>query len=201
MSAIFRVAVRSRYAGADLVNVLHCQGSVSAFGDPATPTAAAVAAAVKAHFIPIYRTAIATPITVQDVRVARLSAGDEVEVALEDVNLAGLLAVSTTHLPREICMLLKLQTGHAGRHGRGRVFLPSPLDAGFMSDPDTFLGSGGYWTGAASIATDLVNGFVFTDDTAINWGVYSRADNALYDLTGVARDPRPHWLRSRMSAP
>lgn len=202
MSGIFRAAIRSRYSGVDFVNVLWARGYVSAIGSAETPTAEQVAAALGTHLMPTYRDVLQSDYTVADVTVERIVGGAVTEAAVAAVGANGTLDSGPGGpLPREVCMLLRLTSSRPGRSGKGRLYIPSPLRSNTLDGPDAWLTSNAYWTKVGTLGTTLVAGVVDTFDTGLTFGVYSRVHDEFNPLVGQARDPRPHWLRSRMTAP
>lgn len=202
MAGIFRIACRSRYVGVDFVNVLYAKCGLADFESSGTPTAEAVATAVGTGLMPTYRAVLSPDYSVADVTVERIVDRLVTEAAVAAVGANGTLDSGPGGpLPREVCMLLRLTSTRAGRSGKGRLFLPGPLKSNTLDGPDAWLTSNAYWTNAGTLGALLVTGFVDADDTAVNFGVYSRVHDEWNALVGQARDARPHWLRSRMTAP
>jgi hypothetical protein len=196
MADIFSAAVRSTFAGVDFVNVLHVSGdSGSGHADPLD-----VATAVWSWLGADYRACLNSAYTVREVTAEKLVGGHAVSVGVHEVNLAGTLSCAGV-CPRELALLVRLQSTHAGRRGKGRMFLPSPLGSDALSSQDIWSTSHAYWTAAGTLSTLLTTGGGTFGGIAIAFGVYSRKDDALYPIAGVNRDVRPHWLRSRMTAP
>lgn len=202
MAGIFRCALRSRYVGVDYVNVLWGKGSISAFDSADTPLAEEVAACLGTELIPTYRGVLNEAYSVADITVERVVGGAVVETAVAAVGLNGTLgAGAAVPLPREVSMLLRLTSSRAGRSGKGRLYLPSPLNATQLTSPDSWATGEPYWTKAGLLGALLLTDIVDTADTLVSFGVYSRVHDEWNRLVGQARDERPHWLRSRMTAP
>jgi hypothetical protein len=119
----------------------------------------------------------------------------------------GTLAVggATGHsLPKEVCLVLSLKTGHAARSGRGRMFIPSPGYSSFGADRTSWLTAGVFWGGVLNFAALLPADHNVTHDAIIHRyraGVWSRADNVFRECTAAVPRTAYHWLRSRSTAP
>jgi hypothetical protein len=126
------------------------------------------------------------------------------EVAVGD---AGTLSSQTGELPAECCMVITWRTAVATRSGRGRQFIPSPRGSGALSGPDTWKVSGPYWEHAADWIALIVAGHTFSygegglEESQLTPEVWSRVHNTGHDITSGVRRSRPHWLRSRSTAP
>ena len=118
-------------------------------------------------------------------------------------------AVSGTALPRELCRVITLNTGIAGRRYRGRNFLPCPRNGGELlsSNANKFDTSSSWWSAGHSFCSDLLAGHDMTYgplgiyNTHLSTRVYSRVGVTDTDVTGILERDAVHWLRSRTTAP
>jgi hypothetical protein len=139
-----------------------------------------------------------------EVTLEELTSGAD-ETAVHVVDAVGTLAVSSGNLPVEVAGVLSIRTAKATRSTRGRMFLPSPLQSGQLSGPDTWQTVGTTY-GAKCIAfgTTLLAGHDFSE-SLINYhqsfGIWSRKNESFQDATSTVFRTVPHWLRSRSTAP
>lgn len=118
-------------------------------------------------------------------------------------------AVSGTATPRELCRVLSLRTGIAGRRYRGRMFIPAPQSAGVLlsTNGDLFDTSSSWWSAGNSFSNDLLSGHDKTHGpggiytTHLSLRVYSRVGDFDTDVTGIIKPQDVHYLRSRRSIP
>lgn len=113
---------------------------------------------------------------------------------LSTVPLAGSGTLADA-LPNDLCSVVTLETGLAGRRGRGRIFLPAPTKAALVSTA-----AGGpqftqaYLTAAANFAQDLAT-WTVPPDTALV--VVSRVDNLSRFVQRGYVDSKADTLRRR----
>jgi len=124
-------------------------------------------------------------------------------------NLTGTAGAVTVNAPREMCIVITLQTGLAGRRFRGRLFLPPRGNQATQRGELWGTGSS-HWTNAAAFVTALAklqanSGAHYSGDlSATDLVVYSKVQTAS-DPTGSTGTPvlairqnQPiHWLSSR----
>jgi hypothetical protein len=119
--------------------------------------------------------------------------------------LGGTKSGSGDKLPRAMCRVASLRTGHIGRRARGRIFIGGTY---FESEQDD-----GHVAGTGNL---VVNAFLDDiprqpdidegiDTSTTQWVVYSRTqrvqdlDPYANSVESVLLDERYHWLRSRFS--
>lgn len=121
--------------------------------------------------------------------------------AVGTLNLSG----TTEHsCPKELTAVLTFKTAVAGRRGRGRIFVPSPRWAEFMSNVSQWNTASNYWTAIGAFGAKVLAGANITHGAAehhYTGKVWSRAGNTVNDITAYIRRPEYHFLRSRRTAP
>lgn len=143
--------------------------------------------------------------TVDDVHVVGILGGDG--EGTRAAGALGTLAVggATGHtFPKELALVITWKTAHAGRTGRGRIFVPSPGYASFGADRTGWLTSGVFWGGVQAFVTAVTTPHTVAHggiDHRYTLGVYSRADNTIRAVTAGVPRSQYHWLRSRSTAP
>src|SRR5690242_6987433 len=106
--------------------------------------------------------------------------------------------------PKEIALLLSWKTDHVGRTGRGHIAVPAPRSSSLYS-------GGSVWDLSTAYFTSTVKAFLDKLDAGHDWGslpdghlshiVYSRKDDAGYDVKSrIARAPM-RWVERRQTAP
>jgi hypothetical protein len=142
--------------------------------------------------------------TLEEVAVKELTSGAD-EAASHVVGSVGTLPASTGLLPVEVCGVLTLKTAFATRSKRGRLFLPSPLQSGQLTGVDVWSTVGTtYGARCAAFGATLLAGHDFTEGVVnyhMSAGVWSRKLGSFQDATATQFRTRPHWLRSRSTAP
>jgi hypothetical protein len=122
------------------------------------------------------------------------------------VNADGLGSVGDGDLPRALVPLINLHTAVASRSARGWQFLACPMDTAKLVDgqwTSGFLGSLNGYAGNLNDSFDL--GALLP--THVNPVVYSRTRHQggaapyTFRITSATASTRPHWLRSRLTAP
>lgn len=203
----YMTAVKSRHtaSGALLVNTF-CVRSDPGPLDPDSSISEA-ASSIWAWFEPKYKYCISSSCQIETLTVKELY---ETPAEVYDFPIAvGGSAVSGTATPRELCRILSLRTGLAGRRYRGRVFIPAPQNAGILlsSNGDLFDTSSSWWTYGNQFADDLLSGDDYTYGPGglytahLSLRVYSRVGGFDTDVTGILKPQDVHYLRSRHSVP
>lgn len=206
----WRTTVASTLYGRQIANVFHIKSDpIPLAGDRAAND---VADDVWDWIGTAYKAVLASEGTVDTVTVVEDVLNPVVtlpDTAQKVVNEAGTLS-TPNNLPVELTMHLKLTTGVPLRGAVGGMFLPPPLASTFLSsDGLSFLTSGAYWTAAATLASTLLAGADWNATTTPaghhSLIVYSRTrrqrsePNYFFDVNAIIRNPRPTWLRSRVS--
>lgn len=109
-----------------------------------------------------------------------------------DVSDAGTLS-SGSQLPKQLAACISLRSTHAGRSGRGRIFIGCMGSTALNTDgslTSSYIGS------LMTYASDLVTGGTVH---AVDWtlGVYSRKNGVLYDVVAHSVDGRADVQRRR----
>lgn len=126
------------------------------------------------------------------------------------IGVAGARPGSNTDLPDQMCGLLSIKTGLAGRSFRGRIFLP-PIEVSGEVVADTLTTGGNYSTAVAALQTKLLDSFgggstwstLWRDTWHMKVGVYSPTRHRqgftpfFTNATATRYDRSIHWLRSR----
>jgi hypothetical protein len=132
--------------------------------------------------------------------------------SFRNVSAAGTLSGSDANLPLGAALLIHMATDSAVRSGHGRVFLPSPTVAAFLS-AGHWATTGTYWTNVAALITQL-NALLYTAGGSHAGGgaadfdlaVYSKTRRAagistyLFRCTALTPQSKVRWLRSRVPA-
>ena len=201
-SNVWEFSYSSTYQGVQAVNTM-CIGIEGGTPDPLGLPAATVVADIDAQLRATYRGLLQTAWSLDSASVRELLTATPTKADLA-VGQAGLLGVGTGNLPVEVCQVLSFSTALATRSGRGRMFLPSPFYSSYLSAPDVWATGGGYWVAAASFANVLTTPWtVVHGPTTYHYAsyVFSRHTQSIHAITGYVRRSRPHWLRSRSTAP
>jgi len=143
--------------------------------------------------------------TVDELHVLGILGGDgEGTHSVGAVGTLDLSGASSLFLPKELALVLTLKTAHAGRTGRGRMFIPSPLSASFGNGATNWLQSGAYWTAIGAFATKILAGADITHGALVHHytgKVWSRTEATARAITATTRRAPYHFLRSRSTAP
>jgi hypothetical protein len=151
-----------------------------------------------------YRDALHSSYTLDEVGVRSILPDTGTE-AVHAVGLAGLLnGTGAAAVPKELCGLITLKTATATRSGRGRIFMPSPRNVGYLGDVTNWATATDWWNFQAAFGDAILAGHDFTIGV-LSWHmsarVHSRVHNTSYDVTGYVRRTPYHFLRSRSTAP
>lgn len=132
---------------------------------------------------------------------------DEPKVAEIAIDENGTCSGVSGELPVEVCMVLSFKTEVATRAARGRIFVPSPRGSTPLQSPDKWDPDTNYWEHAQTFGETLLTSPVIdygpldAYSFSLTAEVWSRVNQNGHDITSVTRRPRPHWLRSRSTAP
>jgi hypothetical protein len=111
---------------------------------------------------------------------------------------------------RELTLTLSLRSNHTTRRSMGRLSIPSPQNSAALISNATWLTSGGYYIAIGAFGDALLAGHdigLAGVDGHLSTRIYSRADHKegvddpTYDVKSYLRQPRPRWLRRRLSIP
>ena len=203
---IYRCAWRSTwFDGVEVVNTFHVQTDVGFGGSE--PDIADVADDLDDALRTKYKALIWDSSTLDDFTLTEeLADGDSSIPAQHVISIAaaGTHNPSDETAPTEICALLQLRTAVASRSARGRMFLPPCVNALYYVR-DAWA-AGGQLTAITTFADELISTHN-VGSTDVNTVIYSKTrrdrteDPFTFKVTSWARDARPHWLRSRSSAP
>jgi hypothetical protein len=125
----------------------------------------------------------------------------------------GVHAINTTggganddNWPREIALICAWKTDHPGRSGRGHIALPAPRKA------STLYAGNSVWVLTNAYFTTTVQAFYDALDAGADWGpggadghishiVYSRKDDAGYDVKARVSRAGMRWVERRQTIP
>lgn len=159
-----------------------------------------------------YANFLPSTITLRTLRLFRIPAvyGDDSEVASKDVNLVGALSVGTGTVPRETVLTLTLRSNHTSRRKMGRLFIPSPRNPSTLDGASRWVTSSSYVVNVKAFADALLAGHdlgVAGANGHLSTRVYSRqthkeqSGDKTTDIDTYIVQPRPRWLRRRVTAP
>jgi hypothetical protein len=206
MSTFWRCAYRSTaLGGVQFVNTFAVKCDPEG-GELEEADAGEVSDAVASWLNTKYRAMLVADYTVQDLTVRSLT-GSPTESS-ETIAAAGTLTGgSGAPLPREVGLLLATKTSLASRRGRGRMWIPGPLLAGYLSGEHQWSTGGNYYGACATFAAELLDGHDFNGGTSglqgfhLSYGIWSRLDEVFRDAVSCTPRGVPHWLSSRSTAP
>jgi|SRR6478752_2062546 len=172
--------------------------------DVADATAQQAADALNTWLGGHYRDLLHSSYTLDEIGVRSIlpDSGDE---AIHAVGLAGLLnGTGAVAVPKELAGVITLKTATATRRGRGRMFMPSPRNVGYLGDVTNWATATDWWNYLGAFGDAILAGHDFTiglNSWHMSARVHSRAGNTSYDVTGYVRRTPYHFLRSRSTAP
>jgi hypothetical protein len=197
------VAWKSNYQGVLAVNTFCIHEAESPGGVAGELSAATVVDDLDSWLRTLYRACLNSAWHVDSLSVRELGSSSPTE-AEKTIGQNGTLANGTGNLPAEVCQVVKIGTALATRSGRGRMFFPSPFYSSYLDAPDNWNSAAAYWTAVNAFMTALLAGHDATHDLIghhYSLRVWSRTRGAAQDATGFTQRSRPHWLRSRSTAP
>ena len=148
-----------------------------------------------------YRAALRSSLTLTLMRLRSAPAGSSTE-EVRAIGLAGSAAAGNT-LPKELAVILSFKTNHATRSGRGHIAYPGQNDASAISGSLWATGTA-WWTALDTLTAALAAGHDFTEDLTSNHlshRVWSRKDQASYDVTAIVKRLPVRWVERRQTAP
>jgi len=159
-----------------------------------------------------YRGLLQTNATLNALRCFHIPAvyGDDSDVVTKLKGVAGTLAAGDGKMGREITLTLTLRSSHTTRRSQGRLSLPSPENSATLDSAGKWAAGVSYWINAATFGDALLAGRdigLAGVDGHLSTRIYSRSDHKegdsdpTYDVTSYLRQPRPRWLRRRVSIP
>lgn len=151
-----------------------------------------------------YRACLSEILTFDSITVRRQPEPSS-EEGVHAVGLAGTV-VPATIVPRELAVILSWKTSHPGRRGRGHIALPLAGITDPFSGPNVYRTAAGYFSTIIPAFLDkLDEGHDYTGEEAgaghLSHIVYSRVDNAGYDVTARLVRSTPRWVQRRQTAP
>lgn len=211
MATVWRCSYESTIAGTSIVNTFH----QVARGAPITGEIGAdeVRDTLTAALNTKYRACLTPEYTLLSLTVREELAPGDTSIPQESVatiGLVGSLAESTPSLPYSLSPLVTIRTNAAVRSGHGRLFMPSPLSAGALTTGGLWFTTHAFWIAHTAFFTELNlnhNMGTLGSDGHLATIVYSRTRRAAgdpdyyFDMTGFIQRTKPHWLRSRATAP
>lgn len=201
---IWRVAIRSTHgaSGTQFVNTLAVRMDNGTELPPELP-ADQVCDEVYAWLFPEYKAMLNPVVTVEDIHARSLTGDPEEDSrAVSEVGTGSFGAGD--YLPRQVTMVMTFKTATPTRRGRGRIFIPSPINANPLSNEQVWDPANAYWINAGTFATALLTGSDFIHDGTpfhASLNVWSSLDGVGRDVVSATRRPAPRWLRSRTTAP
>lgn len=202
---VVEVAYRSTAPGGELIVNTMAAHVVWDTGLP-TPEIDEIVDAIDAWLTEDYCQMLADDYSVDQLAVRQLDS-ETPWVRDRELNLTGTLGSVSGELPVECCLVLSWRSDLATRSGRGRIFVPSPLGSAALQAPDKWSTTAQYWIHAGTFADrymteqDVDYGTGGIDTFHLFPMVWSRVHQEGYTLTSWIRRSRPHWLRSRSTAP
>lgn len=150
-----------------------------------------------------YRACLSALLTLDTITVRRMPF-PTTEEGVKALGLAG-TGGPDYEFPKECAVILAWKTDHPGRSGRGHIALPPPRTASFMTQSNWNLASGFFTISVAAFLAALDAGHDWTSegvtDGHLSHIVYSRVDNAGYDVKARIVRPAVRWVQRRQTAP
>lgn len=206
MSRIYRATFECHHSNGTIARPsLHYQTDVPLAGSE--PDASDVANGIWTLLGTEFRAICPTSVTVDAISVAEEVIAPDIGAAgSHTVALAGTMTVSGDPMPEGLVPVLNLHTDVRSRSARGWLHPPGPMGSSRVS--------GDSWT---SVYLGVLNAFCAKLDdgfdlgtlqiTRVNPKVYSRTrreraeDPFVFSVKSATVNPRPHWLRTRMTTP
>lgn len=207
MARTYRATIKGHVVsdGALVEPSLHYQTDVALAGSEPDP--GDVADAIWSHIGGGFLSLTSTQIRIDELVVLEQTVPPLIGVAgAHTINQLGTQSAYAGELPRALCPILNFHTDTRSRSARGWTFMPQITAAAYYS--------GGLWS--AAFQTSMNDFAALLDDsmdlgainpTHLNPVVYSRTrhlrgqDPYTFRVKTVKVNPRPGYLRSRLSAP
>jgi len=211
MSKVWRCSYESVCQSVLIVNTFHVVDRPDAL--ESDRTADQVRDLLHSALTTKYRALVQAGVTVSSLLVREELPPGDTGIPAESsqtIGLVGTLAGSDQNLPLSLCVLASVKTNAAVRSGHGRLFLPCPQSAGSLTTNGLWNTANAFWTNAGTFMTELNNNHGYADGGLtghLATVVYSRTrrgrgdPNYYFDMTGYTLRTKPHWLRSRATAP
>ena len=206
MARVYRATVEGHYADGTIVRPsVHYQTDVPALGDEPAPND--IADAIWSHIGTAWHNCSSSDVRYDQLVVSEQTVPPAVGVAgVHAINANGTNGLGSGNEPQGRVASVNLHTGTRSRSARGHFCMPPPLSATALSN-GSWVGS--YMTTLGALAALLDDSFDVGSVviTHVNPVVYSRTralrgqDPFTFRVTGASANPRPHWLRSRMTSP
>jgi hypothetical protein len=159
-----------------------------------------------------YRALMTSTATVDILRCFRIpdTYGADSTVSNKLLGLAGTAGAGDGLVPREMTLTLSLRSDHTSRRAQGRLELPTRLSSNDLASGGAWYVSSSWWASVATFADALLAGHdvgTLGVNGHMSTRIYSRAqhreglDPKTYDINSYLRQPRPRWLRRRVSTP
>lgn len=164
-------------------------------------TASQTASQVRDWLSTPYRTALSSANVLDEIDVRSAPAGSS-EAGVQAVGLAG-LASGVGDLPHQLAVILSFKTGHATRRGRGHIAYPGNKSESAYTG-GLFSTSTAWWTAIDTLTAALLAGHdvgAFGLSGHLSHRVWSRVDQASYDVTSIIKRTSPRWVERRQTAP
>lgn len=211
MAKVWRCSYESVLLGTTFVNTFHVVARTPAL--TADAGADEVRDTLHAALTTKYRACLKTAYTLNSLTVREELAPGDTSIPAESVQtigLAGTLGGGDTLLPLSMVQLVTFRTNAAVRSGHGRMFMPSSRASADLDANALWLATNPYWTNVTAFCNELKThhdmGILGADGTLAQV-VYSRTRRArgdadyYFDVTAFVQRNKPHWLRSRATAP
>lgn len=131
--------------------------------------------------------------------------GTDTPTAAEHVDGgAGDIAAPASYMPHTVCARASIKTDVATRSGRGRFHFPSPVTPTFLSSPDLWNMGSTYIVACQAVLDALLSGHTVSHDSLdhhYSLRVWSRKENAAYDVTSGKIQQGVSSLRTRLTSP
>jgi hypothetical protein len=148
-----------------------------------------------------YRAALPGWLTLDLLRARSAPHGSGVE-EIRTVGLAGSASASGDN-PRELCVTLSFKTDQATRSGRGHISFPAPASETAYT-AGIFSTSTAWWAALDTFINALAAGHdvgALGADGHLSHRVWSRKNQASYDVTAIIKRTQPRWVERRQTAP
>jgi hypothetical protein len=150
-----------------------------------------------------YRACLPARCTMDEIQVIKMPFGTGVE-GVHAIGVAGGITENTS-LPRELAIIFAWKTDNATRSGRGHIAFPMPMVSTLMSGQTFDLTTTYFTTNVPAFFAALDAGHDWTSggvtEGHLSHVVYSRKNNAYYDVKTRLVRSQPRWVERRQTAP